>query len=337
MYYLGGRRTPFWRICSYRGKDFLYKYHHMLNCSPIITDEIEKELAVYRYEHVISEIEHLQQQYCCIHVEYIGNSVMGKPIPAIRIGEGNIAIHVNGAIHANEWITSILLMQFINDYAHMYTIESMWDDWNAYEAFTNTTLWLVPMVNPDGVELVQTGITSVHPYYKSLIKWNENTEQFQRWKANIRGVDLNDQFPAYWEEEKERRQVDNPGPLNYGGAQPLSEPETIALVKLTEQIPFALALSFHTQGEEIYWNYRDYEPPESLNWAMRFAEVSGYKVVKLSDSDAGFKDWFIQQYRKPAFTIEVGRGVSPLPLTDFSNLYQAVASIIKEALTDRTT
>ncbi|NOJ72622.1 M14 family zinc carboxypeptidase [Paenibacillus alvei] len=292
----------------------------------------ERKTAEYGYAQMMRDIGQLQNSHSFIRVEQIGNSVMGKPIPAIIIGKGTVPVHANGSVHANEWITSALLMQFVEDYARAYDSGEAWNGWDALAAFERTTLWMVPMSNPDGVELVQEGISPEHPLYASIMEWNHGSRKFQRWKANIRGIDLNDQFPAYWEEEQARRGVYAPAPLNYGGTRPLTEPEAIALAELSERIPFEMALSFHTQGQEIYWNYRDYEPDDACSWAERFQRASGYRAVKLSGSDAGYKDWFIQRYRKPGFTIEVGNGVSPLPLDDFDAMYREVAAIMKEAL-----
>lgn len=292
----------------------------------------ERKTAEYGYAQMMRDIGQLQNSHSFIRVEQIGNSVMGKPIPAIIIGKGTVPVHANGSVHANEWITSALLMQFVEDYARAYDSGEAWNGWDALAAFEKTTLWMVPMSNPDGVELVQEGISPEHPLYASIMEWNQGSRKFQRWKANIRGIDLNDQFPAYWEEEQARRGVYAPAPLNYGGTRPLTEPEAIALAELSERIPFEMALSFHTQGQEIYWNYRDYEPDDACSWAERFQRASGYRAVKLSGSDAGYKDWFIQRYRKPGFTIEVGNGVSPLPLDDFDAMYREVAAIMKEAL-----
>ncbi|MBG9735837.1 M14 family zinc carboxypeptidase [Paenibacillus alvei] len=292
----------------------------------------ERKTAEYGYAQMMRDIGQLQNSHSFIRVEQIGNSVMGKPIPAIIIGKGTVPVHANGSVHANEWITSALLMQFVEDYARAYDSGEAWNGWDALAAFERTTLWMVPMSNPDGVELVQEGILPEHPLYASIMEWNQGSRKFQRWKANIRGIDLNDQFPAYWEEEQARRGVYAPAPLNYGGTRPLTEPEAIALAELSERISFEMALSFHTQGQEIYWNYRDYEPDDACSWAERFQRASGYRAVKLSGSDAGYKDWFIQRYRKPGFTIEVGNGVSPLPLDDFDAMYREVAAIMKEAL-----
>ncbi len=79
-------------------------------------------------------------------------------------------------------------------------------------------------------------------------------------------------------------------------------------------------MSLHSQGGEIYWNYRGYEPPESKELAARLAAASGYRAVELTGSDAGYKDWFIQRFRKPGFTVELGIGKNPLPLADYEDM-----------------
>lgn len=188
------------------------------------------------------------------------------------------------------------------------------------------------MVNPDGVELSLNGLEDGHPYRKQLLQWNGGESSFDGWKANIRGIDLNDQFPAHWEEELKRRGTEGPSPRDYPGVYPLSEPESRAMARLALTIPFDTVLALHTQGKEIYWNYRDYEPPCAEALAGRLAEASGYKPVRLTGSDAGFKDWFIQLFRKPGFTIEAGEGVNPLPYSDFPGIYEEMRPLLYEAL-----
>ncbi|MCG7405987.1 M14 family metallopeptidase [Paenibacillus sp. ACRRX] len=300
---------------------------------PYWTDERDvRTQAEYGPNQLADDIQRLLQRYPFIASEQIGTSVMGKPIFALGIGTGPFRVQANGAVHANEWITSALLMQFVEDYAMHYERCALWQGWDPHGAYNRTALWVVPMVNPDGVELVQEGVTYQHPYGTQLADWNVYGKQYSLWKANIRGVDLNDQFPAYWDEEKERRQVDGPSPMNYSGDSPLCEPEAEALAQFTLREPFELALSFHSQGQEIYWNYRDFEPDVSEAWARTFELASGYRAVKLSGSDAGFKDWFIQTFRKPGFTVEIGMGVNPLPLNQFERLYVEVSSIMRAAL-----
>ncbi|SDN17817.1 g-D-glutamyl-meso-diaminopimelate peptidase [Paenibacillus sp. yr247] len=286
----------------------------------------------YGYWTLCEELNRLGKIYPFLHFEVIGESVMGKSIPALRIGQGAKELHINASFHANEWITTPLLMQFVEDLACSYARGTAWQGSNIRRLLSEYSLWVVPMVNPDGVELVLHGVNDEHPFRETLLDWNGGSPDFSNWKANIRGVDLNDQFPAHWEEEAARRGQPGPGERDYGGVAPLTEPEAIALAHFTECHPFELVVALHTQGREIYWNYRDYEPSESEAFAERLALASGYQAVKLVDSDAGYKDWFIQQFRKPGFTIEVGVGVNPLPVESFATLYEEMVPILLTAM-----
>jgi g-D-glutamyl-meso-diaminopimelate peptidase len=291
--------------------------------------------SMYGYREMKEDLARLQRLYPFLKIKTIGKSVLGKRLVAIRIGTGKRQVHYNGSFHAREWITTPVLMKFIEDYAKSYTNDSQLRDKDMRQLFQQTSLWIVPMVNPDGVELVQRGVTSCNPYYERLLEWNKGSLDFSQWKANIHGVDLNRQYPAHWEEEKKRNAelgVTGPGPLSYAGTAPLTEPEAIAIAHLTQCHDFCLVMAFHTQGQEIYWNYRGLEPPESEMIANSFAAVSGYQPIELTDSDAGYKDWFIQEYRRPGFTIECGIGTHPLPLSQFSDIYEDVLGIMLEGL-----
>lgn len=286
----------------------------------------------YGYMEMMEDIRLLGQRYPFLQIDSIGDSVLGQAIPVIRIGTGAKQVHYNGSFHANEWITTLLLMKFLEDYANAFTGDGQLRGRDMKALYESTSLWIVPMVNPDGVELVQGGAMPWNPYYTQLLEWNHGSRDFSGWKANIRGVDLNDQFPANWELERDRREVPGPGPRDYTGEAPLSEPEARAMADFTQAHDFRLVIAFHTQGQEIYWNYRDLEPPESEGIAERFAKVSRYRAVRLPESDAGYKDWFIQQYRRPGFTVEAGIGTNPLPVSQFRSIYDDVIGIFIEGL-----
>lgn len=274
----------------------------------------------------------LLDRYPFIHYECLGLSVQKRELGAFAIGTGSREVHYNGGVHANEWITAMALTAFLGELAFALRSGSRIMGERAEELLARNTLWVSPLSNPDGAELVIRGLQADDPMADQLLEWNGGRTDFSHWKANIRGVDLNDQFPAYWEIERDRRDVGGPGPRDYTGEAPLSEPEAKALADFTRLRSFELLLAFHTQGREIYWNYRNREPAASIVWADRFSKVSGYIPVKLEGSDAGYKDWFIQEFGRPGFTVEAGFGVNPLPLTQFETVYREMSAIMVEAL-----
>lgn len=286
----------------------------------------------YLYKDMVEQIKRMQCTYPDLAVLEIGRSVMGKPLYCLRIGNGPRAFHMNAAVHANEWITTPLLLRFVEELACSAIEDS--ERWSGAVCswLNDITLWAVPMVNPDGVNLSQEGITAAHSNAAELLSWNQGSPDFSCWKANIQGVDLNDQFPAYWEEEQQRRGIYLPSAQDYGGTAPLTEPEAKALADLSCCEQFELAVSLHTQGKEIYWNYRDQEPVYAETLARRMAYASGYRAVKLSGSDAGYKDWFIQEFRRPGFTVEAGEGVNPLPTSDFEKIYAEISELLAEVM-----
>ncbi|WP_309120097.1 M14 family metallocarboxypeptidase [Paenibacillus sp.] len=286
----------------------------------------------YGYAEMIRDLERLREAYPTMNVTTIGASVMGKPLQAVRVGGGPKRVFANAAFHANEWITAPIAMRFVEEAARALRDGTPLLGRDAAELFSRVTLWTAPMVNPDGVELVLRGAGADHPHRAALLAWNGGSEDFSGWKANVRGVDLNDQFPAYWEVERDRRDVAGPGPRDYTGEAPLTEPEAQAIARFTEAKSFDAVVALHTQGREIYWNYRGAEPPESESLAARLSAVSGYEAVKLTGSDAGYKDWFIHRFGRPGFTVEAGFGANPLPLDRLPGMYDETSALLLELL-----
>jgi g-D-glutamyl-meso-diaminopimelate peptidase len=279
----------------------------------------------FDYGKLNKVLSQLMKIYPFIKVNSIGKSVLGKSILEIRVGKGKKKVHINGSFHANEWITSLILMKLLNSYLLLLTKGTTLMDKSSLTWYHNVELSLVPMVNPDGVDLVLNGPPL--EVQEDVMKMNEGNEEFVHWKANIRGVDLNKQYPANWEIDKKRKAPKNPSPRDYPGEAPLTEPESIAMAELAKKNPFDYCLALHTQGEEFYWGYEGHEPEESAELAKEFELKSGYKAVRYVDSHAGYKDWFLQEFKRPAFTIELGKGINPLPLSQFDSIFKRVEGI----------
>lgn len=274
----------------------------------------------------------------------IGRSVIGKRIEAIRIGAGPLRVGINAVHHANEWITTPLVLQFLERYAKAFSENSTIGNVSARELYESSTLTLVPLVNPDGVDLVTGVLAEGDSYYesaKALSAFYPAIPFPNGWKANIQGVDLNLGYPAGWENAraiKFAQGFTRPGPRDYVGTRPLETPENRAMAELTRHERYDRAIAYHTQGGEIYWEYRGKAPYGSRALAERFSAASGYTVadVPYDSSFAGYKDWAIDAFGINAFTIEAGRGVNPLPITDLESLYKENEGIFTAALLSDT-
>ncbi|NLP07901.1 MAG: LysM peptidoglycan-binding domain-containing protein [Clostridiaceae bacterium] len=280
------------------------------------------------YEIVQRQIEGLKARYPFLETGSIGRSVMGRELYYIRLGTGPREVSYNASHHANESITTPVLMKFAENYAKAYAAQGSIQGYDIRELYNLTSIYLVPLVNPDGVDLVAYWPNYDDPAFANAARLNRTGLPLPSvWKANIRGVDLNLNYPADWEKEKEEeleQGITRPAPRDYGGEAPLSEPESRAMADFTRAHNFRIVIAYHTQGEVIYWQFKDYAPPVALTIANQFAAITGYAVEAGTPEAAyaGYKDWFLQEFRRPGYTFEAGRGVNPIPLSQLPSIYQ---------------
>lgn len=284
-------------------------------------------------------VQALSARYPFLRSRVLTQSAFGNPICSLSLGEGERKVIYSAAFHANEWITTPVLLKFVEELAQAYETGGKLYGVPAKTILKASTIYLVPMVNPDGADLV-TGETEpgTIPYAAARqIADNFPAIPFPNgWKANLLGVDPNLQYPARWllaREIKFHQGFDRPAPRDYVGRAPLSQRESIAMAELTEEVNPELVLAYHTQGKVIYWQFQDYQVPGARELAEEFSRISGYALedVPYESSFAGYKDWFIQNFRRPGFTIECGLGESPLPLSQFQEIYQANLGILVTA------
>lgn len=270
--------------------------------------------------------EGLRARYPFIGVSEAGRSVLGKPITVFTVGRGDARVLVAAAHHANEWITSTLTLDFLETYAAAYSAKASVEGRSAAALFGRVKLILVPTVDPDGVDLVNSAISKKgFARALSIAEGYPDIPFPQGWKANAEGIDLNLSYPADWEEARRMKFAEGytrPAPRDYVGSAPLEAPEARALYELTLREDPDMVIAYHTQGGEIYPRYKDIEPEGSAEIAKAMAEVSGYEVAEVPDasSRAGYRDWFIDRFRRPGFTVEAGRGRNPLPLSSYGEL-----------------
>ncbi|UII55639.1 M14 family metallocarboxypeptidase [Cytobacillus spongiae] len=285
----------------------------------------------YTYEQMIKDLKDIRLWYADMtEIQIIGNSVDGRNLYALKLGRGKEEIFINGSHHAREHLTTNVVMEMIDAYAYAYLRNQTLDGYNVREILDKTSIWFVPMVNPDGVTLVQKGYKSAkNPSY--VLKLNGNSKDFSSWKANIRGVDLNRQYPADW--ENICCDPGKPGPQNYKGKRPLSEPEAKALVDFTLKHQFKSATAYHSSGEILYWHFNQSYSNSIRDKAIanKIKEKTGYALVPAvrNPSGGGYTDWFIQELKKPGFTPEISKyvGPRPVPTSSFDSIWKKNYSI----------
>ena len=290
---------------------------------------VKNEILTYSlYENLVKE---LSEKYKTLKITTCGKSLLGKEIFAFVIGEGKKNIVYVGGTHGIEWLTSLLLLKFTENLASAYENESLLSGFNIKDILENKKLIIIPELNPDGIEIAIKGASACGKYKA------ENYEickgDFSFWSANARGVDINHNFNADWytlrEAEKEAG-INSPSPSRFGGLFPESEPETAAITRLCRRIPVEMLITFHSQGEEIFYEYGKNTPEKALHIAKMFSALTDYTLVKNESlySSGGLKDWFIEEFKRPAFTVEIGKGKNPLPLEEVAGIYEKLEALM---------
>lgn len=258
-------------------------------------------------EAINNEILNIKNRnYNIVSIDKIGVSIKNKPILSLKLGHGCIKIFINGAHHAREAITTILILDQIKYIIDLYKENMSINDICVSNLLNKITFIFVPLVNPDGADLVLSG----NEYYKS-------------WKANSRGVDLNRNYPT---KNPDTDTVLIPGFKGYSGISSFSEPETKALKYLTEKYLFDGSISYHSSGEEIYWQFNQLNEVRDFNVANEISKETKYKLLYEDKPNvgSGYKDWFIENYQKPSLTIEVSPyvGERKVPIENYHKIFE---------------
>ncbi len=271
-------------------------------------------------------IKGLEARYPALRAMTMGTTEYGRRIPLLRVGQGSRVVFYNAAHHANENITTPLVMGILEQYLSAGAFGNTLMDTDISALMEDTTLLLAPMVNPDGVDLVLGAVSDTERDNARAIAENYPEIPFPNgWKANLRGVDLNLNYPARWDEARKIKYelgFETPAPRDFVGPEPLSEQESRAMFDVTEAVSPALTIAWHTQGREIYWKFLDLEPEGARALGYQMADASGYRLSRIpyASSFAGYKDWFIQDFDRPGYTIEAGLGENPLPFSQLPEM-----------------
>lgn len=258
----------------------------------------------------------------------LGKSILGKDIDYFKIGKGKRGILAVGAHHGTEHITASALYDFLFYIAECGDTGATFSGINLSFLLQKFTFWIVPCLNPDGVDMAISGIGKT-PLYDRQVKMNGGSLDFSVWQANARGVDLNHNYGAGFSEYKKIEACEGimPGASRYSGEFPESEPETRALAAFVRTVAPEAVVALHSQGGEIFSKPKT-ERVDKIATAL--AKISGYKTSVAGGHAAygGLSDYTGDVLGIPSFTVEVGAGKNPLPRKQLFPICERVRKIL---------
>ena len=299
----------------------------------------------YTYGEFQRDLSQLQKQAgSALRVDVLGKTVDGNQLYDLRIGNPEAKHHllVFGGIHAREYITAQLVMRQLVQLLSDQSTNGSYENIALRELLSNTEIHFIPMANPDGISISQLGLEglrteAVRETVRQIASKDGKalTETYLRqWKSNANGVDLNRNFDALWESYNDH--LGHASSDHYKGTAPECEIESKALADLTRQVQFDATLSYHTQGEVIYWNFGQEGALRDMTLALakRTAELTGYRPdgnFQALDT-AGYKDWAISKMGIPSLTIEAGHGGNPVDPAQMENIWRENKDVVPMTL-----
>ena len=260
----------------------------------------------------------------------IGTSLDSRTIWEVIIGNPQApkAIFIEAAVHGREWMNSWMLMK---------QIEELMQNWKTPIAqgvelgdiFEQCAVYIIPMVNPDGVTISQCGIEAIqNEALRANLYQMDGASRPARWKANAAGVDINRNFITGW---GSKGTVLAPSSQCYGGAFPFSEPETMAIATAFTQRKYDIAVSYHSMEGAIYWNIG--QSGELLDntaaLAIEVSQITGYSCGEQSVMNGLDYNWMMIDQNTPTVLIETGTVACPLPYSQWQEVWIRNKDLIK--------
>ena len=262
------------------------------------------------YGLMMRYIDVFMRRYDFLGVTSIGCTVMGKSIPMITLGKGKSAALYVGAPRAGEWLTSIVLLRFINEYCELYKNKNRIYNNTLDYLYSEKTVYIVPMLNADGVDYRINGVNDKNILYDRLLRMNEESgTDFSAWEANGRGVELSFNYNFDFGKNKKiesDRGIFGGAPSGYSGTSPESEPEIGALcnfLRFNASVEGVVSLGV---GENTVSCSLSEEAKRYSGTAGRLSRMSGYSLESESAGAGGFSEWCMNELSVPVFEIKCG-------------------------------
>lgn len=261
------------------------------------------------YRLMMMYIDLMLERYSFISVNYIGESLLGKGIPMITLGEGDKQVLYVGAHMGGDWTGSIILLKFVNEYCEILKNDGRIFNYSVKYLFGTRKICIVPMLNPDGVDININGVTEDNILKDRLLSMNNGDGDFSSWQANARGVTLSGNYRAVFNEYRRRAAeegITSGCAKGFSGERPESEPETGALCayfRFNDRL--SAALSLNGRGERVFYKYGDVSVPRAKSIGKAVSRRSGYRLQEVGEQfgDCGFVGFCNSELKIPALNL----------------------------------
>lgn len=259
----------------------------------------------YSYHEMEEDIRGLAEKYHdYVSFRSVGKSEEGREIYDVVLGnpDANKAVLVVSAIHAREYVTTVILMKQLEYYLINYNKKI--DGVKPADVFSECCIHYVMMANPDGVMISQ----GANPL----------------WKGNANGINLNRNFPYNFVVEGSKKNND------YSGKKAASEKETMAIMKISQELSSAYELAvvnYHAMGNIVFGSYSGNDSrikkmtSDMYSIARKttgYADAASYN----GSSHGNYRPYLTDVLKVPSITLEVGSSPCPLPQKTYESIYK---------------
>ncbi len=261
------------------------------------------------------------ERYKFISLTYIGESILGRGIPMISLGEGKKKVIYIGAHSGTDWMGSAALIRFINEYCEVKCNSGRIYNYSIEYLFATRQICVIPMLNPDGVDICINGVAEDNILRERILSM-QHKKDFSDWKANARGVDLQHNYSMGFIDRRtasEEKEIFSGSPFGYGGDFPESEPEVGSLCSYIRfSGAFKAGLCLHGAGDKIFYRTKEKALPRGRSIAQALSRMNGCSLQN-NDNNCfgGFIDFCINEINIPCFEIPCGSTNKKYPYSYF--------------------
>ena len=276
-----------------------------------IKDTLRYSLSM-SYEAIV-DMFYLYESF--LDISLLGYSEFGQAIPLLKISEKSDVkkkpVLIVGNLHAREFYSSKFVLKFCDEFLYsLLSYDGIYK--SAHKILEEYDLFVIPVANPDGLKIAQEDWEGIESY-RAMVDSIKRIGPYSDWKANGKGIDLNNNFDDGNFEVKHGHLFEEvPASQGYKGAFPCEANEARIIQDFVDTLIPLITLSYHTKGDVLFWADRGTHSyfkglDELLN--KKVANACEFKMARVSrnpkDYGAGLENYIRAKTKRIAVCVEL--------------------------------